>query len=253
MSRFTGKVAIVTGGASGIGAAIGCQLVAEGASVVLFDRNAEGLAEKTGATVAVSAGDVTDEQDVQAAVSRAVERFGGVDLAFNVAGAVRMGAITDISTEDWTFTVDVAFKGTFLVTRHAARAMRSRGGGAIVNVASLNAHVPMYGGSSYAAAKAGVENFTKGAALELADERIRVNAVLPGLVDTPLTESFFEVAELAQDFTNRIPLRRPAVPDEIADPCLYLASEQAGYITGTSVVVDGGWEISNYPDLKTYQ
>lgn len=131
--------------------------------------------------------------------------------------------------------------------------MRDRGGGAIVNVASLNAHVPMYGGSSYAAAKAGVENFTKSAALELAEDRIRVNAVLPGLVDTPLTESFFEVPELAQDFNNRIPLGRPAVPDEIADPCLYLASEQARYITGTSIVVDGGWEISNYPDLKPYQ
>lgn len=253
MSRFTGKVTIVTGGASGIGAAIGSQLVAEGASVVLLDRNAEGLAGKTGDRVAVSAGDVTDERDVQAAASLAAERFGGIDLAFNVAGTARMGAITDISAEDWISTVDVALKGTFLMTRHAARAMRDRGGGAIVNVASLNAHVPMYGGSSYSAAKAGVENFTKTAALELAEDRIRVNAVLPALVDTPLTESFFQVPELAQDFTNRIPLRRAAAPDEIADPCLYLASEQAGYITGTSVVVDGGWEISNYPDLKPYR
>jgi NAD(P)-dependent dehydrogenase (short-subunit alcohol dehydrogenase family) len=255
MSRFMDKVAVVTGGASGIGAAIGAQLALEGASVVLFDLNADGLelaANELGAQVAVCVGDVTNERDVEAAVKLAVDRFGRLDTAFNVAGAVRPGTITDIATEDWLFAIDVVLKGTFLVTRHAARAMRNTGGGTVVNVSSLNAHMPLYGGSSYAAAKAGVENFTKSAALELAPDGIRVNAVLPGLVETPMTAPLLAVASVARDYINRIPLNRPASAKEIADPCLYLASDQASYVTGTSLVIDGGWEISNYPDLRPY-
>lgn len=254
MSRFIGKVALVTGGASGIGAAVAAQLVAEGASVLLFDLNAAALAQaakELGAQVAVSAGDVTNEADVEAAVGLAVERFGGVDAAFNVAGTVRLGTITDIAVEDWQFTVDVILKGTFLTTRHVARAMRRAGrGGAIVNVSSINAHIPMYGGSSYAAAKAGVENFAKCSALELAGDGIRVNAVLPGVVDTPMTTPLLAIDAMAQDINGRIPLGRVATPAQIAEACLYLASDQASYVNGTSLVVDGGWEISNYPDLS---
>lgn len=256
MSRFEDKVALVTGGASGIGAAVGRKLVDEGASVALLDLNADGVASVAkglGDTVVGVAGNVAQEDDVAGAVALAVERFGQLDVAFNVAGIARIGTIVDGPTSDWDATIDVVLKGTYLVTRHAARAIRDGGrGGAIVNVSSLNAHVPLYGGSSYAAAKAGVESFTKNAALELGADGIRVNAVLPGLVDTPMTAPFLGIESVATDYLNRIVMNRAGTPEEIADACLFLAGDQASYINGTSLVVDGGWEITNYPDLKAF-
>lgn len=255
MNRFADKVALVTGAASGIGAVMAESLVAEGASVVLFDLNPAGLAaaaEKLGPRALAVTGDVTIDDDVAAAVAAAVETFGGLHAAFNVAGAVRIGNIVDIDPLDWQFTVDVVLKGTFLTTRHAARAIEKTGtGGSIVNVSSLNAHVPLIGGSAYASAKAAVESFTKCSALEFAAAGIRVNAVLPGLVDTPMTRDLLAIDAVAQDYYKRIPARRAADPAEIADSCLYLASDQATYVNGTSLVVDGGWEITNYPDLSS--
>src|SRR5690606_9236565 len=153
--------------------------------------------------------------------------FGRLDIAFNVAGASKAGPIVDLSEADWDFTVDLVLKGVFLSTKHEARAMTD--GGAIVNISSLNAHVPMWGGSAYASAKAGVEMFTKNAALELGRSGIRVNAILPGLVATPLTSGFTDAPELLADFESKIVLGRAADPTEIAAPTLYLASDDAGY------------------------
>lgn len=254
--RFAGKVAVVTGGASGIGAAISHRLLDEGAHVIVADVNAERLKQMEAEFADRIAGvvtDVTREDDVVAMVAAAVERFGGLDVAFNVAGAARGGAIVDLSEADWDWTVDLVLKGVFLSTKHEARQMRARNvRGSIVNISSLNAHVPMWGGSPYASAKAGVEMFTKNAALELGREGIRVNAILPGLVTTPLTTAFTGNEALRQDFLDRIPLGRTASPEDIAAPALYLASEDAAYVTGTSLVVDGGWEVTNYPDLSKY-
>jgi NAD(P)-dependent dehydrogenase (short-subunit alcohol dehydrogenase family) len=256
MQRFDGKVAVVTGGASGIGEAIVRRLVDEGARVVAADINQERLTklegELGGKVVGVIA-DVTRESDVEAMVAAAVERFDTLDVAFNVAGAARAGAIVDLAESDWDFTVDLVLKGVYLSTKHEARQMKATGvRGAIVNISSLNAHVPMFGGSPYAAAKAGVEMFSKNAALELGRDGIRVNAILPGLVETPLTSGFTGNEPLRQDFLDRIVLGRAAKPDDIAIPALFLASDEAAYITGTSLVVDGGWEITNYPDLSRY-
>jgi NAD(P)-dependent dehydrogenase (short-subunit alcohol dehydrogenase family) len=256
MSRFANKVALVTGAASGIGAAVTQQLIDDGAAVVLFDLNAaavESAATALGDKALAHAGDVTNEDDVKAAVDAAVAKFGKLDSAFNIAGLAKIGTITDGSVADWNATVDVVLGGTYLVTRYAALAMRAGGnGGTIVNVSSLNAHVPLYGGSSYAAAKAGVEAFTKNSALELGADGIRVNAVLPGLVETPMTAPFMSVESVANDFLGRIVAQRAGTPSEIADACTYLASDQASYVNGTSLVVDGGWEITNYPDLKPF-
>jgi NAD(P)-dependent dehydrogenase (short-subunit alcohol dehydrogenase family) len=175
-----------------------------------------------------------------------------------VAGAGRPAPILDLEADSWDFVVALVQKGVFLSTKHEARAMIAAGAvkegltGAIVNVASLNAHVPMDLGSSYATAKAGVEMFSRNAALELTPLGIWVNAVLPGLVATPSTEPILGLPQLLADFENRILVGRPATPAEIAAPCLFLASGDARYITGTSLVVDGGWEITNYPYLRRY-
>ncbi|AKE01111.1 short-chain dehydrogenase (plasmid) [Rhodococcus erythropolis] len=254
MSRYTNKIALVTGGASGIGAAIGHSLVDEGATVVLLDRKADAVAETAdamGGSVIGVAADITDEGSVSEAITEAVNRFGRIDVAFNVAAASKSGTIVEGPIENWDFTIKVVLNGTYNVTRHVARVMRTTGqGGAIVNVSSLNAHIPMHGGSAYAAAKAAVESLTKSSALEMGADGIRVNAVLPGLVDTPMTAQFLSVVSVAEDFRNRIVLGRPGQPNEIAEACLFLGSDQASYVNGTSLVVDGGWEITNYPDIR---
>lgn len=246
MPRFTNKVALVTGSGSGIGKATVDQLIAEGAKVIGADLNPGEAAENYVPVVT----DVTQEDQIQAAVQTAVDQFGTLDLAFNVAGASKSAPIEEMSEGDWDFTVDLVLKGIFLSVKHEARAMS--GGGAIVNVASLNAHVPMWFGAAYVAGKAGAEGFTKNAALELGGKGIRVNAILPGLVTTPLTSDFSENEALTEAFEESIVLSRPATPEEIAKPMLFLASDDAAYITGTSLVVDGGWEITGYPDLSKY-
>ncbi|UGT38499.1 SDR family oxidoreductase [Nocardia yamanashiensis] len=251
--RFDGRTAVVTGAASGIGAAIAAALIAEGADVVGLDIDAAGLGKKAAelgdAFVPVVA-DVTAEDQIEAGIATAASRFGRLDAAFNVAGGSRIGAITDLAVEDWDFTVDLVQKSVFLCTKHEARLMRDSGnGGAIVNISSLDGRIPMPGGSAYATGKAGVVMFSKNAALELAPHRIRVNSVLPGLVDTPLVAAIMGYDPAKQMFLDRIPLGAAAAPEQVAGPCLFLASDDASYITGTELVVDGGWEVSNFPNL----
>jgi NAD(P)-dependent dehydrogenase (short-subunit alcohol dehydrogenase family) len=255
--RFKGKVALVAGGASGIGHAIVSRLHAEGASVVVGDLNAErleGLAA-LGDRVATLAGNVTVEADAEALVALAVARFGGLDAAFNVAGGSRPGYIVDLAEDEWDFTVDLCLKGVFLGMKHQARQMirQGRAGGAIVNIASLNAHVPMHAGSAYVSAKAGVEALSKNGALEFAPYGIRVNAILPGLVQTPLTRRHFDNPDALAAFVERIPMGRPAQPEEIAAPSLYLASDDAAYVSGASLLVDGAWAVSGYPDMRPFR
>lgn len=255
--RFAGKTALVTGAASGIGKAIAGRLVSEGARVVGGDLNEGGLAAlagELGEAFAFARADVVREADCEALAELAVERFGGLDAAFNVAGGNRSGYLLDQSEEDWQWTVDLCLKGVFLGVKHQARRMvRGGRGGAIVNIASVNAHVPMHAGGAYATAKAGVEMLTRNAALELADHGIRVNAVLPGLVQTPLTRRHFDDEAALAAFMERIPQGRPAQPEEIAAPSLYLASDDASYVNGASLLVDGAWAVSGYPDMRPFR
>ena len=130
--------------------------------------------------------------------------------------------------------------------------MKTQGSGAIVNISSLNAHVPMYSGSAYSSAKAGVEMLTKNGALELARHNIRVNAILPGLVETPLTDILTSNSELKEAFMERIPMKRSGRPEEIAGPALFLVSDDASYVNGVSLLVDGAWATSGYPDLSRF-
>jgi meso-butanediol dehydrogenase / (S,S)-butanediol dehydrogenase / diacetyl reductase len=255
--RFRGKVAVVMGGASGIGLAIGRRLLAEGATVLAADVNRDGLAAvatEAGGKFHTMAADVTQEAHVEAVIAAATDRFGSVDTAFNVAGSSRPGYIVDLAEADWDFTVDLCLKGVFLGMKHQARQMmRQKTGGTIVNIASLNAHVPMHAGSAYVSAKAGVEGLTKNGALEFAEYSIRVNAILPGLVQTPLTRRHFDNPDALAAFVDRIPMGRPAQPEEIAAPALYLASADASYVSGASLLVDGAWAVSGYPDMRPFR
>ncbi|MEZ5598442.1 MAG: SDR family oxidoreductase [Pseudomonadales bacterium] len=243
-------------GASGIGLAISTRLVEEGARVVIGDINPESLraaAISFGGAVVTQPVDVRVEGEVEALVA-AAESLGGLTLGFNCAGLGAFGEIAELSEADWDTVIDICLKGVFLSLKHQARAMRRSGrSGAIVNIASLNARVPMYGGGAYAAAKAGVEMLTRNAALELAADRIRVNTVSPGLTDTPLTAGFRDLQGAEAAFMARIPMARWGSPRDMAAAALFLASEDAGYITGSNLVVDGGWETTGYPDLKPWR
>lgn len=254
--RFSEKIVFVTGAASGIGKEIARQFLGEGATVVGGDISEENLVTvqaEFGEKFTPAIVNVTLENNVEDAISLAMSKFGRLDIAVNNAGVSRGAPIIDLEESAWDFTVDTVLKGVFLSTKHEARAMKdNKDGGVIVNIASLNAHVPMHTGSGYASAKAGVEMFTKSSALELAKYGIRVNAVLPGLIDTPLTQRRITNLPLMEVWMTRIPLGRPGLPADVAEPTLFLASDAARYITGTSLVVDGGWEITGYPDLSKF-
>ncbi|MFD1849721.1 SDR family NAD(P)-dependent oxidoreductase [Oceanobacillus bengalensis] len=255
MSNESGKVAIVTGGASGIGYAIVQRLLKADVKVAVADLNLDKLKdmeEKHKGNLIGCVTNVTKEADIQNLVQKTVETFGGLDYAFNVAGASKSGAIVDQSEEDWDFTVDLCLKGVFLSVKHEAKYMKEHGGGAIVNVASLNAHVPMFYGAAYSSAKAGVEMLTKNAALELSQHNIRVNAILPGLVSTPLTSGLTQVEAINDAYMERIPMRRAGDPDEMAGPAMFLVSDDATYVNGASLVVDGAWAVTGYPDLSKF-
>lgn len=254
--RYGGKVAVVTGGASGIGEGIVRRLVAEGARVVVTDMNAEAVersvAEHGGAVVGV-VGDVSRRETNVEMVERAVAEFGGLDAAFNVAGTNRLGSILEQDEADWDVTVDVCLKGTFLGMQQQARQMVAQGrGGAIVNIASLNAVMPNHGSAAYCSSKAAITMLGQVGALELGEHKIRVNAVSPGLTDTPLARPLIDTTEVYQDFLANIPLREHGTPADMAAAALFLASDDARYITGTNLLVDGGWATAGYPDLRPF-
>ncbi len=254
--RFEGKVALVTAGVSGIGAKIVERLVSEGAKVAIVDINARLVAdspEAYGSSAFGYVADVTKEASFQDAIAATRERFGALDLLFNVAGGSRPAGLLDISYDDWDFTVRLSLYSAFIGTRLAAREFLAAGKkGSIVNIASLNAHVPMFFGVGYTAAKAGVVMLTKQAALELGEHGIRVNSISPGLVSTPLTAGMRDVPGINEAYYQRIPFQRAAEPEEIAGAALFLASDDASYISGADLIVDGAWSTTGYPDLRPF-
>lgn len=255
-ARFEGRVAIVTGGVSGIGASITRRLIAEGARVVVADIDRapiETASETYGEQVVGVIADVTDEDQFTSVVHRATKEFGTLDTIFNVAGGSRSGSIVDIGFEDWDFTIRLNLYSAFLGTRLAARQFIAEGKqGSIVNVSSLNAIMPKFFGTGYAASKAAVAMLGANAALELGDRGIRVNTVSPGLVATPLTQRLREIPGAEDAFLERIPLGRTADPSEVAAAALFLASDDASYITGANLVVDAGWSTTGYPDVRRF-
>lgn len=242
--RFGGRVAFVTGGASGLGAATAARFRAEGAEVVVADLDVSDLpAGVTGIET-----DVRDEQAVEAAVAATLERHDHLDIAVNSAGVGGFSPLMHLEESDWDRVVDVCLKGVFLSLKHEARAMAGTGG-VIVNIASINAQQPAVGVGAYCAAKAGVEMLTKVAAKELGPKQIRVVGVSPGIVDTPLTAHTQDPKTRAA-YVDNIPLGRIGQPHDVAAAVLFLASDDASWISGDTMLVDGASATERYPDLR---
>lgn len=240
-----GKIAVVTGGGSGIGAAIARLFVAEGAKIVIGDLAESGAAlaaELTddGFSVAFQRVDVTDEADVAALMQFATSRFGRLDILVANAGIPeRKSPIHELDLADWRRVIDVDLTGVALCNKFAAGAMLAAGGGAIVNMASILAHVGQENSNAYSAAKAAVVNLTRSVALTYAKRGIRVNCVSPGYVDTPLLAKLPEATR--QAMLVRQPIGRLAQPEEIAEVVAFLASDKASIITGACINADGGY------------
>ena len=252
--RLSGKTAIITGAASGMGWAAVHRFLKEGARVVGFDLNADNGAQLADSvskaaggagTFRFQAGDVAEEKDIANVVALAVEAFGKVDVMFNNAGVGgAFGPLVETEVSHWDDTFAINMRGVFLGTKHAAKAMIARGeGGAIINTASIAGVTGGSGPVAYSAAKAGVINFTKNAALELASHRIRVNAICPGMIFTPLMHrGRIEQAEETMKQIQPWPDRGES--DHIANAALYLASDESAFVTGEAHVVDGGYSVN---------
>ena len=255
--RLDGKVAVITGGGSGIGRATALTFLRESARVVIGDLNEAGLAETVALAraqghadrLAALGGDVSAEPHVAGLVGLAVERFQGLDCVFNNAGVGgAFGPIGETTAEEWDFTFAVLVRGVFLGIKHASNRMKAQGrGGSIINTASVAGIGGGAGSHAYSAAKAAVANLTRSVSTELAAHRIRVNAIAPGMIRTPLATGHREEAwdRLVRE---KQPWPEPGLPQHIADTALFLAGEESRFITGQVIVVDGGLTAQG-PDL----
>lgn len=249
--RFKGKVAIVTGGSSGIGKETAKRLVAEGASVVLSGRDEAKLhsaAKEMDAgidQVRVLAGDIAKPATGTALVEQAERQFGGLDILVNNAGVFRPKPFIEVSEEEYDWFLDTILKGKFFLAQAAAKAMKKRGGGAIVHTGAMWAlqAIGATPSSAYSAANAGVHALVHNLALELAGDKIRINAVAPAVIETPLYSTFMtkeQVQKTLPTFNAFHPLGRIGQPGDVAEAILFLASDQSSWITGTILPVDGG-------------
>ncbi|MCI3132120.1 glucose 1-dehydrogenase [Phenylobacterium aquaticum] len=247
--RVAGKVALITGAASGLGAESARRLAREGASLVLTDMAAEAgaaVAAEIGSQALFIAHDVTDEAGWAEVVRTARERFGRIDVLVNSAGvASEGGPLLEISFESWRRILSINLDGTFLGMRAVAPSMVETGGGSIINLSSILGKVGLPGAPAYCASKGGVLMLTKSTALELAPLGVRVNSVHPGFIETPMVANVLHAAENGNEMRDMLISRhamgRLGVPREIADGIVFLASDESSFMTGAELVIDGGY------------
>jgi citronellol/citronellal dehydrogenase len=254
--NFTGKVAIVTGGATGIGYATALQLARLGASVVICSRTVDEL-EKAAAQIAKESGskclavptDVKNEQACIALVERTMEAFGRIDVLINNAGGTRMGPLESIPTKGWDSIFDLNVKSAYILTREAGKHMIAQKSGAIVSISSGAGVNGVKGGAHYSAAKSALQMFTKVTAAEWGKYGIRANCVAAGAIASPRVLHAWDAANLDMDvLTAATPLRRTGTPEEMANMIVFFASDAASYITGQTISVDGGPNLGGIPD-----
>jgi len=245
--ELTGKNAVITGASKGLGKAIALALAENGANLALISRDIEKLnqvaeeAKKLGVEAYAFKADITDEMQVDVVCKKITEHFNRVHILINNAGINIRKPITDFTMAEWRTVMDTNVTGAFLMCRALVPYMKGNGYGRIINLTSIMSHVGLPGRSVYAASKSALIGFTKALALELAPEKITVNGISPGPFLTEMNRPLVENPELTQFFLSRIPLGRWGDPREVADLAVFLCSEKANFITGTDILIDGGW------------
>ena len=252
LERFRDKIVVITGAASGIGAATARRFASEGARLALADIDTaagEAIAKELGALFVQT--DVTEESQVAALIDGAVADHGRIDVLANNAGIMGAGTLPELDGETWRRVIDIDLNSVFYGCRAIIPHFRTAGGGIIVNTASISGIGGDYALPSYNAAKAGVVNLTRSLAIEHADQNIRVNCVCPGPIDTPMTGAAKEIAPVMDEYAKVIPMARFGRADEVAGAITYLASDDASYVTGHALVIDGGLTAcSGQPNLR---
>lgn len=247
MGRLADKVAVITGAASGIGAACALRFAAEGARIAGFDVAEPPAAHRDAVEKAAPGAlwesvDVRDEASIERAVAATLARFGRIDVLVNAAGVSGYGAVDDLAAEEWDRVVGINLRGTFLVSKHVVRGMKAQQSGSIVNLASIEGLEGMGKQAAYNASKGGVVLLTRNMAIDYGESGVRVNCLCPGFIETPMTAALKlpGLEAILKQFTDLHMLRRPGRPEEVASCALFLCSDDASFVTGHALVVDGG-------------
>jgi NAD(P)-dependent dehydrogenase (short-subunit alcohol dehydrogenase family) len=246
--KLKDKVAFITGFGSGLGQAIAVMFAKEGAAVAgtstteAKGRDTVAMVEKVGGQALFRAGDVGNSSHMQALIRETVARFGGLDILVNSAGVRTNGSITDITEEDWDRTLDANLKGAFVLSRLAIPEMKKRGGGVILHIAARSGMLGQAGRAAYCASKGGMVRLTEAMAMDHAPDRIRVNCICPGPTRTPRVDT--STAEKLARYKTRVPLGRIGEPEDVAYAAVYLASDEASFVTAAILPVDGGMRLT---------
>jgi 3-oxoacyl-[acyl-carrier protein] reductase/2-hydroxycyclohexanecarboxyl-CoA dehydrogenase len=247
MFKLNGKVAVVTGSGRGIGAAIAVAFAEAGAKIVVTSRHKDecdaivARIKKAGGEATCIPCDVSKESDIKTLIEKTIENYKRLDILVNNAGVFETNSVENIKNSEWKHVQSIDLDGTFLCIKYAVPYMKKVGGGRIINISSVAGLEGFASSAAYCAAKFGIRGLTKAAASDLAKYNITVNAICPGLIETKMTEAFTTDPNVLNSFVQKIPANRVGKPEDIAAAALFLAGDEASYVIGTELVVDGGW------------